>query len=161
MEFFEGVASGTLATIIGGIFSAVVFFLVREKFFAYKDISGKWKYYIITEKTEYKPYQGMKLTYAAVLWREGDKIYGSVEKVYEKSSTGERSYVGKNRTTGVVTGSYEKKYFGRDRINIHVREKGQERESTVYFSLYFCGGKMQGRFDSFVADQFGRATWER
>jgi hypothetical protein len=104
----------------------------------------------------------MVLRYVAMLWREGGRIKGTVEKIYENSSTGERSYVGTNRTRGVVDGFVEKNYFSKDQVVLHVVEDGHGRESTNFYSLTVnSNGKMTGNFSSMVANQDGNVVWQR
>tara|TARA_Y100001973_G_scaffold14330_1_gene20511 strand:+ start:260 stop:754 length:495 start_codon:yes stop_codon:yes gene_type:complete len=161
MDILESFFVGTASTIVGGIVLAVFFFWVREKCFGVADVTGKWHFKMITEKTAYNPYKGMELRYICVVWREANHLYGSVEKVYEKSSTGEREYVGKNRSRGKLTGAYEKNYFSKDRLHIHVSEQGTGRESTNYFTLTVKKQLLGGKFCSFVADQEGTSSWQR
>ena len=104
----------------------------------------------------------MVLHYIAMVWREGNRIEGTVEKIYENSSTGERNYEEKNRTRGVVEGFIEKKYFSKDRIVLHVVEDGHGRESTNFYDLIVeAGGSMTGTFRSMVANQDGSVIWQR
>lgn len=159
---FESFIPGILATVISGVVLALLFFLVREKLYPLPDIAGKWYVEICTKHTSYKPYVGMVLRYEAMLWREGNRIRGTVEKSYENSSTGERNYVGKNRTRGVVDGYLEKRYFAKDRLCLHVVEDGHGRESTNFYNMIIRSDKkMLGKFDSLVAKQYGEVTWQR
>ncbi len=97
-----------------------------------------------------------------MLWREGNRVRGTAEKIYEKSSTGERDYVGANRTRGVVDGYLEKNYFAKDRLYLHVVEDGHGRESTNFYDVVIKSEKeMVGTFNSMVANQDGEVTWQR
>ena len=158
----DGFISSFFATILGGLLLAVIFFWSREKLFSIPDITGKWYFKIKTENTEYKPYEGMELTYIAILWREGSKVEGTVEKIHENSSTGERDFIGKNRTRGHVSGYIEKNYFSGDRVYLHVVENGHGRESTNYYDLLVLpNSELNGEFSSMVAGQDGSTTWKR
>lgn len=101
------VAVNFISAVIGGVVLALLFFFFKEKVFPLPKIVGRWYFEIRTEKTAYKPYQDMKLRYVAMLWREGHVVHGTVEKIHEESSTGERDYVGPNRTRGEVRGYIE------------------------------------------------------
>ncbi|WP_299571813.1 hypothetical protein [uncultured Shewanella sp.] len=158
---FDAIFVNITATVLGGIILALFFFILKEKVFAIADISGRWHFNMITAKTSYIPYQNMELRYVAVLWRESNKLYGSVEKIYEISSTGERPYTGKDRTRGEISGIYEKNFFSKDKIYIHITEKGKERESTNYFTLSLQKKNLEGDFISFVAEQEGHSSWQR
>ncbi len=157
-EFLQSI----FETLVGGIFLTFLFFLAKEKIFPLPDITGRWYFELRTKETAFRPYQDMVLQYVGFLCLEGNRIEGSVEKVYENSSTGEREYVGKDRTRGVVSGYVKKSYLGKDRIFLHIVEDGHGRESTNCYDLV-CEkpGKMKGQFYSMVADQSGEVTWQR
>lgn len=151
-----------LATIIGGGILALLFFWLKEKFFPLPKVNGRWYFEIRTVTTEYNPYKGMVLRYVAMLWREGNHIEGTVEKIYENSSTGERKYEGKNRTRGIANGFIEKNYFSKDCVVLHVVEGGHVRESTNFYDLIVeSDNKMEGKFSSMVANQEGDVKWQR
>ena len=103
---------------------ALLFFLAKEKWFPLPSIGGRSYFEARTMETAYTPYTGMVLQFVAMLWREGHTVGGTVEKIYEQSSTGERSFVGQDRTRGVVDGYVEKNYLGRDRLVLHIVEDG-------------------------------------
>lgn len=104
----------------------------------------------------------MILRYVAILWREGSRIEGSVEKIYEKSTIGEREFVGKNRTRGKVEGYVEKNYFGKDKLFLHIVENGHGRESSHFYELITMSqSEMSGTFSSMVANQSGTTKWQR
>ncbi len=159
---FETFWADVVATVVGGAILTLLFFWLREKIFPMPKVSGRWYFEIRTVNTSYKPYENMILRYVAMLWREGSRIEGSVEKIYENSSTGERRFVGKNRTRGEISGYIEKNYFCKDRIVIHVIENGHGRESTNFYELIADSNEvMTGTFCSMVANQVGKVTWQR
>ncbi len=159
---FETFWADVMATILGGAILAALFFWMREKVFPLPEVTGRWYFEMRTVNTSYNPYENMILRYVAMLWREGNRIEGSAEKIYEKSSTGERSFDGKNRTRGKVEGYIEKNYFAKDRFFLHVIEDGHGRESTNFYELMADSkGVMSGSFSSMVADQDGKVIWQR
>lgn len=161
-EFYSSFFSGLASTILGGIILALFFFLVREKCFGPIDIVGRWYFEIKTEKTAYNPYKDMVLRYVCVIWKEGNHLNGSVEKIYENSTiNNNKEYVGENRSRGTLTGVYEKNYFSKDRVYIHINEKGEKRESTIYLSLDMNKNLASGNFFTFIADQEGTCIWKR
>lgn len=156
--FWVDVAS----TVVGGGLLALLFFFAKEKLFPLPDVTGRWYFQMNTEETAFNPYKGMVLRYVAMLWREGHRIEGTVEKIYERSSTGEREYVGENRTRGKVSGYIEKNYLGADKLYLHVVEDGHGRESTNFYEVRsFSDSTMSGTFISMVADQAGTVKWQR
>ena len=160
--FIWSFAYSLFATVIGGGILAFLFFWLREKVSPLPVVTGRWYFEMHTVKTAYRPFEGMRLRYVAMLLREGNRIAGTVEKIYENVSGGERWYEGKNRTRGIVEGFIEKRYFSKDRVTLHVVEAGHERESTNFHDLVVeSNEQMRGRFTSTVADQDGGATWQR
>lgn len=150
-----------LATVVGGVALAVLFFLAKEKLFPLPNLTGRWYLEQTTQTTAYTPYAGMILRYVVMLWREGNRVEGTAEKIYENSSTGERTFSGENRTRTTVTGYVEKKYFGKDRIYLHVVEDGHGRESTTFYEITAdCAATFHGNFSSMVADQSGTVKWQ-
>jgi hypothetical protein len=104
----------------------------------------------------------MILRYVIILIREGNRIEGTGELMYENSSTGKRFYYGKNRRRSVVTGYIEKNYFSKDKIQLHVVEDGFGRVSSHFYELTVKKNKpMEGSFSSMVADSTGAATCQR
>jgi hypothetical protein len=160
--FWLSVLYSIIATIVGGAFLAFIFFLVREKICPPPDVAGQWFMEVKTEKSAYNPYEEMTLRYVVMLWREGNKIKGTSEKIYANSIKGEETYVGKNRSRSTIGGVVEKNYFSKDRILVHSIERGTERESTTLYQLICTSKKfMEGKFWSTVADQTGKVVWQR
>ncbi|MGA4321887.1 hypothetical protein [Ectopseudomonas hydrolytica] len=151
-----------IATLVGGIVLTFLFFLAREKLFPVPDISGRWYLEMVTVNTSYNPYKDMILRYVVIIWKEGNRLNGTAEKIYENSSTGERDFNGKNRTRSVIEGSIEKNYLGKDRIYLHSVENGHGRESTNFYDLLVQSeSKMIGAFNSMVANQDGKVILQR
>ncbi len=104
----------------------------------------------------------MILRYVAMLWRKGNIIKGTVEKIYEKSTTGERKFIAKNRTRGEIEGYIEKNYLTKDRLFLHVIEDGHGRKSTHFYEITVQSNEvMSGTFNSMVADQDGTVSWQK
>jgi hypothetical protein len=163
--------SDVLATIIGGVILALIFFAVKERLMPVPKIMGRWYLQQNTINSAYNPFKGMTLRYVVMLFREGNRLEGTAEKYYEKSSNGQRAFVGKNRTRAVVTGHVEKNVFARDRVFIHMTENGHGRESTYFYEFAvrrvwrrlrpISVLVLQGTFFSMVADQDGTAECRR
>ena len=159
---FDSFLSDVVATLLGGVVLAALFFWLREKVVPLPKITGRWYFEMHTVHTAYNPYRGMILRYVAMLWREGSRVEGTVEKIHEISSTGTRDYVGTDRTRGRVEGYIEKNYFSKDRLFLHIVEDGHGRESTNFFELVVDSEEaMKGKFSSMVANQDGTVTWQR
>jgi len=160
---FDSFISDVVATVLGGAILAFFFFLLREKVFPFMDLDGSWVYEQTTMTSEYNPYINMTVTFLVLLARDGNRIYGSAEKIHEKTADGnKREYVGKNRTRAKITGHIEKQYFANDRISIHIIEDGEMRESSTFHILECMkNGQLEGRFSSTIANQIGVVKWTR
>ncbi len=159
---FDSFWADIISTLVGGIGLTFLFFVAREKLFPLPDVTGRWYLEMATVNTSYNPYEGMILRYVIMIWREGNILKGSAEKIYENSSTGERQYVGGNRTRAIIEGYIEKNYLGKDRIYLHSIENGHGRESTNFYDLLInSDNEMNGAFNSMVANQDGTAKCQR
>lgn len=160
---FDSFLSDVIATVVGGAFLTLLFFLLREKVFCFIDLNGSWVYEQTTMTSDYNPYKGMVLRYLVLLARDGNRIYGSAEKVHEKTPDGnEKEYVGEDRSHAEITGHIEKRYFSKDVISIHITEDGERRVSST-FQVLECdsNNQLQGRFSSTIANQVGAVKWSR
>lgn len=159
---------GVVGNVLSGILLAVIFFFFKERVFCIPKIGGILYLKQITEETAYNPYKGMELQYMLSIRLEGNKVYGSAEKIYEDASIGKRRqhiihYQGRFRTLSELEGIIEKKYLGRDRLIIHFFEENERRKSTTYYEAllrkkYLFFGEIvfeKGIFKSTIARQEG------
>jgi hypothetical protein len=160
---FDSVVSDVVATLFGGAILAFLFFLLREKVFPFMELDGSWIYEQTTKTSEYNPYVDMTVRFLVLLARDGNRIYGSAEKVFEQTRDGkEREYIGRNRTRAEITGHIEKRYFSNDRISIHIVENGESRQSSTFHILECkADGQLEGRFTSTISNQIGTVKWTR
>jgi hypothetical protein len=162
MMIADGFLSRVASTVVGGAILTFLFFLAKEKVFPLPTIRGRWYFETVVAETSYEPFSGMVLRYIAMIWQEGPVIRGTIEKFYERSSTGEREYVGKNRTRGIIEGFVHKYYFSKDELHMHIVEGGEARPSTVFFRLTCdTASELSGEFYSTAADQAGTVRWQR
>lgn len=159
---FDSFWADLIVTLLGGLLLTFLFFMAREKLLPIPNITGRWYMEIVTVNTSYNPYKNMVLRYVVMIWREGNLLKGSAEKIYENSSTGEREYIGENRTRATIEGYIEKNYLGKDKVYLHTVENGHGRESTNFYNLLVKSEvEMIGTFNSMVADQDGTVTCQR
>ena len=129
-----------LSTVIGGLLFTYIFFLIRDNWFGFPRLCGKWEYIIKTTETAYRKYQGMELKYNVALFRDGNKLYGTAEKLEERVNNEFREFIAHERSRGEVTGVYQRNFFKKyDLMNIHIKEQ-DSRESTYFCSL-ICSKK--------------------
>jgi hypothetical protein len=150
-----------LSDLIVGILLVFIFFLYKEKVSPIIDISGVWYSRTNTLKTVNNPFRNMILGYKIFVLQEGQKLEGTIEKIYENSTTGEREYIGNKRTRAYFKGYVERNFLGKNKIQIHVIEKGIERESTIYYVLYNECNNLKGEFFSTAGDSEGTTIWQR
>lgn len=159
---FSSLLSDIIATVIGGIFITFLFFLIREKIFPHPKISGKWHFRQETLESSYNPYVDMALEYIVIICSNGLTIEGSAEKIYEKTSSGNREYTGKSRTRSKISGSIERNYFSKDKIFLHIIENSNSRESSHFYELTIKNkNEMHGSFQSMIASQSGTIKCQR
>ncbi len=159
---YSQIFNDVIAALISGILLTFLFFFIKEKLFPIPNITGKWTLEIKIKKTNYKPYKDMILKYSIIIYNIEKNIKGSAEKIYEKSTKEEKEYIGKKRTRAKIEGYIEKKYFGKDKIYLHIIEKGEERESTTFYELIYNSHiKLSGTFTSTIADQSGTAICKK
>lgn len=159
---FDSFLADIIATLAGGVALTFLFFFAREKLFPVPEITGRWYLEMVTVNTAYNPYKDMVLRYVLMIWREGNIIKGSAEKIYENSSAGEQEFIGNNRTRAIIEGYIEKNYLGKDRMYLHSIENGHGRESTNFYDLLIKSElEMIGAFNSMVANQDGTVICKR
>lgn len=104
----------------------------------------------------------MILGYESILFQRGNSVYGTVEKIYENSSEGEREYIGKYRIQGKIDGHIDKKYLGKNQLTIQIIEEGEIRKSTWMHKLNIVSKcHMEGTFESTAAKQSGSVSWRK
>jgi|ERR1051326_426102 hypothetical protein len=151
-----------VATVIGGIVLALIFFLVRDKIYRLPALSGLWTFWSTTETTSYKPYREMHLVFLVLLVQEGNRLTGTGEKIKEVTSSGIKEYVGKHRTHIQITGFIIQRFFSADECIIHIKEAGELRDSSTIHNLKVTNeSSLHGTFVSTVANQTGRTCWTR
>lgn len=150
-----------LSDLIVGILLVFIFFLYKEKISPIMDISGVWYSRTNTLKTVNNPFKNMILGYKIFVLQEGQKLEGTIEKIYENSTTGEREYIGEKRTRAYFKGYVERNFLGKNKIQIHVIENGKNRESSSYYVLYNECNNLKGDFFSTAGDSEGTTIWQR
>lgn len=160
--------NGIISTVVGGSILTFIFFAIREYIFPPPKITGNWYVRTHTIETSYNPYKKMELDFMFMIWVEGNRVYGTCEKIHENSSTGKREYIGKDRKSGIIDGFIEKKYLKKDIIILHVVIDDFGRKSTYIFELeedrnfiFKRSDLITGNFTSMVANQKGYTTWSK
>jgi len=150
------------ATILGGLLLALILFLLSDKLFSLPNLNGIWTFNVEIKQTSYNPYKNMTLTYIALIWQEGNKIYGSGEKVKEITGDTVRNYTGNYRSKINIQGYVTKRYIRKSEIILHYNEIGEQRESsTINILKVINESKMVGDYISTIANSSGISCWIR
>lgn len=144
---------------------ALLFFLLKEWLLKLPDITGRWYVETYTNETRRDEYKNMKVGYIVVLWRSGNLIKGTREKIYDQVENKEKQdYKTEDITRADLEGSLEQNYFPffKSKLYLHVEEKGKQRETTEFYTIIVDSDKcLKGDFKSTAADQEGTTKWKR
>ena len=160
-NFDNDLFNSILGTIIGGLFLSLIFFLLYDFIYKIPNISGEWEFTEKTLKTAYNPYKNLEVKYLALIWNEGNKIYGSGEKIYEKNTKEEINYEGDKRTIIDINGYLRKRYFWYDEIVIHYSEEGRKRKSSTIHKVELKSKVFSGSFFKTAANSSGTVVWNK
>ena len=115
-----------------------------------------------TIKTEFKPYEGMRLEHTALVAQEGAVVIGSGEKVWEHTKERSHEFVGEKRPRWRLRGYVTKRFFAADEVVVHISEVGHIRPSTTVQQLKVNrSGQLMGYWWSTAANSYGSVTWRR
>ena len=148
-------------SIITTLLLALIYFIGENLFFKTPDLSGPWQFETKVKKTDYKLYQGMKLTFIAFLNQNGLEISGSGEKIKENLKGKEKEYIGAERIRIEITGRIEKNFLKNHVVHVQFKEYGKLRISTTRQTLIYKNSSMDGTYISTVSDQSGDVNWIR
>jgi len=148
-------------SLISGLLLALFFFFLKEKVFRMPKIDGHWEFETKTLVSSYNPFLEMRLTYSVLLWKEGSKVFGTAEKIYEISEAKVGSFIGKDRVNATINGNIQKNIFSKDTLTLHIDESGKGRNSsTIHILIVESSETMRGRFISTIANQTGIVGWK-
>ena len=151
-----------IATIIGGIFLAILFFIYKEKINRLPSLSGLWTFKISVESSSYNPYKEMSVSYIVLLIQEGNHMSGTGEKIKDVMSGKTTEYVGKERVNIEISGYIMQRFFSADECIVHIKETGKLRDSSTLHQLKIMNdSSIDGVFVSTIANSMGRVTWKR
>lgn len=151
-----------LATIIGGVLLSIMFFIFSDFIHKTPNLSGRWYFVNETQSTSYSKFKGLKVYYTVLLMQEGNKIYGTGEKIKDELNGNINKYTGKTRVHIEVSGYLKNNFLTKDTLNIHYTEKGKSRpSSTLHNLIRFDNKLMGGKFYSTIADSEGKVSWTR
>ena len=83
-NFSLQLGSEVLATVVGGVFLSLMFFVFSDFIHTTPNLSGRWYFVNETESTSYKKFNGLKVTYTVLMMQEGNKLYGTGEKIKDE-----------------------------------------------------------------------------
>ncbi|MDE0261431.1 MAG: hypothetical protein OXJ37_03395 [Bryobacterales bacterium] len=140
MQWITNRMAGTLPAIGREIFGAAVttvslslgYMIFHDYIAPPPDLAGRWKFTVVYEDTPYRQFEGLKVTYQALLIQEALELSGTGEKLSDRGpqSSGV-DYTNDKRTNIEVTGNVTRNYFSPDTLVIHYNEVGRRRESST------------------------------
>jgi hypothetical protein len=128
------------------------------------DLAGRWKFTVVYEDTALARFEGLEVTYQALLIQEGLNLSGAGEKLSDRGPDPMEpvDYTDDRRSNIELVGNIARSYFSPDRLVVHYREAGRRRQSSTLHQLeYFDAKTMCGCFQSTVADTDGSVWWAR
>lgn len=162
--------SNNLGSLIAGLLvffiSALVVFLIKDKFKKPPSFSGVFYLKTSTQKSAKNDYKGLSSIFVLTLINESaTKAIGKIEKIYDIENNGFiRPYIGKDRNTGDVVLTVERYYLAVNKMNIHISLKGDDngaqRPSSIVVSLKRAKLKTCGVFTTTAADASGVAVFQ-
>ena len=161
-EVFKSLGEKVLATVMGGVGLSLLFFVFSDFIYTTPNLSGRWYFVNEIESTSYPKFKNLKVYYTVLLMQEGDKIYGTGEKIKDELNGVTSKYNGKERIQIQISGYLRNNFLLKDTLNIHYIEAGTLRSSSTLHNLVRFGDEaMGGRFVSTIADSEGQVTWTR
>lgn len=130
-----GTDSSNYGSLAAAVIVAIFLFAIRELFIRAKNYSGVFYTQSTVEDTSYNPYRGMQMFHTLVLFSDGYIISGTTEKTGDIDKVRPCEYEGSGKIRGEVSGRVERNYFGSSVMNLHIVERGAERESTSFMTI--------------------------
>lgn len=157
------IASNILTTIFGGLFLAFLLFFLRVFIFREKNLSGVWKFEVKVEESSYNPFRDLLIEFQIHLVHKGNVIKGTGEKIKEVNKNDEVVvYERDKRVIVEIDGFYNRKYFKKSELKMHIKENGRYRESRTFYDLKVKNSnKIFGVFSSTSSDAKGKVHAER
>lgn len=161
MEILElvnyfGLESNNYGSLAATLSAALIIFIFKEYIRKPKEFSGVFFIKTTTTKTEYTPYDGLKIFYTINIVSDGSTISGHSEKTGEISSREDIDYIGNKRRPGIVNGRVERNYLRKSILYIVIKEQGQHRDYCTSLRIPISN-KMHGTFYSTASDSSGKA----
>lgn len=127
------------------------------------NLAGRWKFTVVYEDTALSRFEGLEVTYQALLIQEGLELSGTGEKLSDRGPLIEPVDYDSDRRSNIrLVGHVTRNYFSPDALVIHYDEQGRVRQSsTLHQLVYFDASTMCGCFQSTIADTLGSVWWER
>jgi len=150
---------------IGGLIAAILLGCAAYWRARVPDVSGVWTMEVVLNKSDYKPYLGMRLTYIMMLTQRSGDLEGIAEKVHEISKKNPAPgifYQKHGRMHSDVKGGVKGNIFQRKDFQLLLREQGEKRRfiSTVNLRIEHAD-LLKGSYSSTAANSSGLVTLTR
>ena len=163
VRWLSAISSQIVAAAVTTATLSVGFMIFNDYIAPPPNLAGRWKFTVVYEDTALSTFEGLEVTYQALLIQEGLELSGSGEKLSDRGPLIDPvDYGGDRRTNIEVVGHVTRNYFSPDALVIHYDEQGSLRNSSTLHQLaYFDARTMCGCFQSTIADTLGSVWWER
>ena len=162
--FWMSVWADVLANTASGILIAFLAVVTIDHFYETPQLGGMWEFTIEVDESSYKAYQGMRVTYQAVLLQKELQFNGNGDKFSEKALNDTKTieHQGKARVPIDITGYIEKNFLSDNKVFISITEEGSRRQSASFHELSIISeDELEGNFFSTIANIKGRVKWKR
>jgi hypothetical protein len=161
-KYIRDVSIEMLGSIFGALILSLLFFVVSDFFFKPPNLNGRWRVGTLTESTKHNPFRDLIVFYDVILHQDGNHLEGTAEMVGELASGKPLVYDYAKRAQVKFSGSIDRNYLKKDKVNIHWFMHGEKRDSSTFFDIVrFNDHYMQGTFVSTIAANSGRTEWVR
>tara|TARA_R100000750_G_C2342911_1_gene94969 strand:- start:904 stop:1539 length:636 start_codon:yes stop_codon:yes gene_type:complete len=157
-----GLASSNYGSLVAALVTAVVIFTIREFFNRAANYSGVFHTKSSATSSAYNPYRNLITFHTLILYSDGYIISGTSEKTGDMTPEACNDFEGVGKSRGVITGRVERNYIRSSVLHLHIIEKGELRDSTIYMLVkidrYRFFGLIFKRFIPFSGEFYSTAA---
>ena len=84
--FWLNALANAFGSFLGGGILALLALWFSDFIFSVPELSGFWTLITDIEKSSYKKYVGLHVTFLLAIWQDEKRVYGTGEKVFERRS---------------------------------------------------------------------------
>ena len=161
LEAFRFLGKQTVTAFVTTVTLSLAFMIFNDYIAPPPDLAGRWMFTVTYQDTSLKRYEGMQVTYQALLIQEDLSLRGTGEKVSEGGAVPFKRHPAKSRVNIELEGTINRHYFSPDELVIRYNEEGGRKSSTLHQLKHFDPNVMCGCFITTIADTDGTVWWRR